>query len=69
MFAFLAAPGPGEILVLVVLVTVLFGAKRLPEMGRSLGQGLKEFRRSLSGALEDEPGEQKASEEKTKPSE
>ena len=66
MLAFLGALGPAEIAVLVILVMVLFGAKRLPELGRSLGQGLKEFRRSLSGALEDDPTEQKPGEETTK---
>jgi sec-independent protein translocase protein TatA len=46
--------GPQEIVLIVIAALVLFGAKRLPELGKSLGQGMREFRRSLSGAV-DEP--------------
>lgn len=35
-----------EILVLVLLVLLLFGAKKLPELARGLGQGIKEFKKS-----------------------
>lgn len=41
--------GPGEIAVIALLVLVVFGAKRLPELGRSLGLGLASFRRALKG--------------------
>ena len=40
--------GGNEILVLLVLALILFGAKRLPELGRSLGQGMREFKKSIS---------------------
>ena len=40
--------GFGEILVLMLIVLLLFGAKRLPEMGASIGKGIREFKRSLS---------------------
>jgi sec-independent protein translocase protein TatA len=40
--------GPGEILLLLVLALLLFGAKRLPEIGRSLGKGMREFKDSVS---------------------
>lgn len=43
---------PFHILLLLVVVLLVFGAKRLPEMGRSLGSGLRGFRDSLSGAPE-----------------
>lgn len=39
--------GPTEIIAALFLVLVLFGAKRLPELARSLGQGVKEFRKSV----------------------
>jgi sec-independent protein translocase protein TatA len=39
--------GPPEIVGILVLVLLLFGAKRLPELARSLGQGVKEFRKSV----------------------
>ena len=47
--------GPGEVLALLALALVLFGAKRLPEIGRSLGQGMREFKRSVRDITEDEP--------------
>jgi sec-independent protein translocase protein TatA len=43
-------------LVLILLVLLLvFGAKRLPEMGRSLGKGMREFKESVTGMDENEP--------------
>jgi sec-independent protein translocase protein TatA len=49
---------PGLILILVVALLV-FGPKRLPEMGRSLGRGMREFKDSISGNNKDseEPAE------------
>ena len=43
-----------EVLVILVLVLLLFGAKRLPEMGRSLGQAMREFKQSISGLGEED---------------
>ena len=40
--------GVWEILMILVVVMLLFGAKRLPEMGSSIGKGIREFKRSLS---------------------
>ena len=37
-----------EILIIMVLVLLLFGAKRLPEMGASIGKGIREFKKSLT---------------------
>jgi sec-independent protein translocase protein TatA len=45
--------GWSEILALLVIGLLLFGAKRLPEIGRSLGKGIGEFKRALSGQDED----------------
>jgi sec-independent protein translocase protein TatA len=45
MFA-LVIPGPTEWVVILVIVLVLFGAKKLPELARSLGQGMNEFRKA-----------------------
>jgi len=39
--------GPQEIGLILVVVLLLFGAKRLPELARSLGQGVREFRKSV----------------------
>ena len=49
--------GPGEIILLLLLALLLFGAKRLPEIGRSLGKGMREFKDSVSGR-EEEPHRQ-----------
>jgi sec-independent protein translocase protein TatA len=38
-----------EIVVILIIALIVFGPKRLPEMGRSLGRGIREFRGSLSG--------------------
>lgn len=40
---------PTHLIILVVLALVFLGPKRLPEAGRALGQGLKEFKRSVGG--------------------
>jgi sec-independent protein translocase protein TatA len=42
--------GTGEIVLLLLLALLLFGAKRLPEIGRSLGSGMREFKDSVTGA-------------------
>ncbi len=41
--------GPLEIVGLLLLALLLFGAKRLPEIGRSLGTGMREFKDSVTG--------------------
>lgn len=40
---------PVHLALLVVVLLLLFGAKRLPEIGRSLGSGMREFKQSISG--------------------
>jgi sec-independent protein translocase protein TatA len=47
--------GPLEIAGLLLLALLLFGAKRLPEIGRSLGSGMREFKDSVSGNSKPEP--------------
>jgi len=50
--------GPWEIILLLLLALLLFGAKRLPEIGRSMGKGMREFKDSLSGKEhDDDPAE------------
>jgi len=41
--------GPLELIIVLVIVLVIFGPKRLPGLGRSLGSGMREFKESLSG--------------------
>ena len=40
--------GPSEIIILLVVALLVFGPKRLPEMGRSIGKGMREFKGSLT---------------------
>ena len=47
--------GPTELIIVLVVALLVLGPKRLPAAGRSLGQGLREFRSSLTGAKSDEP--------------
>ena len=42
--------GGGEIILILALVLILFGAKRLPELAKGLGQGIKEFKRATDHA-------------------
>ena len=46
--------GPMEILVVLVIALIVFGPKRLPELGNSLGKGIREFKGSISGDGDDE---------------
>jgi sec-independent protein translocase protein TatA len=53
--------GTGEIILLLLLALLLFGAKRLPEIGRSLGSGMREFKDSVTGKTPAEQPELPAS--------
>jgi sec-independent protein translocase protein TatA len=44
---------PIEVLIVAIIVLLVFGPKRLPEMGRSLGKGMREFKDSISGKDDD----------------
>ena len=46
-----------EALPIVLIVVVLFGAKKLPELGKSLGQGIKEFKKSTKEIIADDTDE------------
>ncbi len=46
--------GLGEILLIMLLVVLIFGAKRLPEIGRGLGEAIRNFKKSVSGKEEEE---------------
>ena len=49
-------PGIGlpEIIIVLVIVLVIFGPKRLPDLGRSLGGGMREFKESVTGNKKDD---------------
>jgi sec-independent protein translocase protein TatA len=46
--------GPLELIVVLIIALVVFGPKRLPELGRSMGRGIREFRGSVSGDNKDD---------------
>ena len=46
--------GPLEIAIVLIIALVVFGPKRLPELGRSLGRGIREFQGSVSGDNDDD---------------
>ena len=45
--------GAPEIIVILLIALVIFGPKKLPELGKSLGQGIREFRRGTAGLKEE----------------
>ncbi len=47
-------PGPLEIIIVLVIVLVVFGPKRLPDLGKSLGKGMREFKDSVTGKDKEE---------------
>jgi sec-independent protein translocase protein TatA len=54
--------GPLEIGIVLLIVLVIFGPKRLPDLGRSLGSGMKEFKDSVTGDSKSDDKELPASE-------
>jgi len=59
--------GPAELIIILAIVVVLFGASRIGDIGGSIGRGIREFRRELKEGEQEEkkePAESEASEEK-----
>lgn len=50
--------GPLELAIILIIALVIFGPKKLPELGRSMGRGIREFRSSVSGKDDDDEHEQ-----------
>lgn len=46
--------GPMEVILVLVIALVILGPKKLPEAGRSIGKGMREFKDSLSGVTKDD---------------
>ena len=47
--------GPTELIILLIVVLLLFGAKRVPEIGRSVGKGMREFKEAVTGRDDERP--------------
>ncbi|MCD6518266.1 MAG: twin-arginine translocase TatA/TatE family subunit [Candidatus Aminicenantes bacterium] len=61
---FLLGPlGPGELILIVLIIVIIFGARKLPELGKSLGQGIKNFKKSITS----EEKNKESLEDKNKP--
>jgi sec-independent protein translocase protein TatA len=45
---FFGPVGPTELILIVLIVVIIFGARRLPELGKSLGEGIKNFKKSIT---------------------
>jgi sec-independent protein translocase protein TatA len=62
--------GTTEIILIVVVILILFGAKRIPQLMRSLGSGVREFKKGARGEMDEDegttsrPDETKTAEEK-----
>ena len=54
MLAFMSAPGPMELIVILVVALIVLGPKKLPEAARSVGRGMREFKESISLAGKDD---------------
>jgi sec-independent protein translocase protein TatA len=50
--------GMGELIVILLIVVVLFGANRLPQLGKGLGEGIRSFKKSFGGDDDEKPGPQ-----------
>jgi len=59
--------GMGELLVILVIVIVLFGANKLPQLGAGLGNGIRSFKRALGGGDDDKDEPKKGSDEEQQP--
>ncbi len=54
----MAGIGIPELIIVLVILLVIFGPKRLPGLGRSLGSGMREFKDSISGRSKDDEEEE-----------
>lgn len=50
----LGSIGPTELLLVLLIVIIIFGARKLPELGKSLGEGIKNFKKSVSSGKEEQ---------------
>jgi sec-independent protein translocase protein TatA len=51
---FLGSIGPTELLLILLIVIIIFGARKLPDLGKSLGEGIKNFKKSVNAGKEED---------------
>jgi sec-independent protein translocase protein TatA len=51
--------GVPELLIILLIILLLFGAAKLPQLAKSLGEGIKEFKKAVAGKGEDDKNEEK----------
>ena len=56
--------GPPELIITLIIILLLFGAKRIPELAKGLGTGVREFKRGTRGEVEEKQDEKKQDEKK-----
>ena len=56
--------GAPELIIVLVVILIIFGVGRLPEVGGAIGKGLREFRKAQSGSDEETSEQKEATEEK-----
>jgi sec-independent protein translocase protein TatA len=52
-------PLPWQLILILLVILVIFGASRLPELGKGLGEGIRNFKKALSGETEEQKAHQK----------
>lgn len=62
-------PGFGEWIVILIIVLVVFGPRRLPELGEAVGKTIKGFRKAMNDAQADEPEKLDEKKDQTRPKE
>jgi len=61
-FLAIGMPGPGEWVIILLIVLLIFGGKKIPEIARGLGEGIRNFKDSVRG--DEKPAEKPAEEKK-----
>ena len=59
--------GPWEIALIVVIILIVFGVGKLPQVGGAIGKGLRSFRKGQSGELEEDDDDEETEDEEEKP--